>query len=265
MIDFDAAIAKLQEVEGLDRGQAVARLKDAYDNNDPQISHIKDLESNLRTERVKSVGELGGAGVLRGIINIPEKIARAIQPSQAAVKGHLPLVGDEVLRKVESQVEPTPYVEGTGELAGGLVGYGLPWYGLEETIGGAATKFGLPWLASKYILPQALRGAGAGYILGKATGEDAETMAKIGAVAPFVGYAIARLGGAGLRKLGSIFTRPGAEEPVEAEFSKVKPEAEPQEAQKALPEPTTAGPVTAPAPEPSAPEGPIPKPATSIS
>src|SRR5208282_4853093 len=175
---------------------------------------------------------------------------------------HLPLVGDEVLRKVESQVEPTPYVEGTGELAGGLVGYGLPWYGLEETIGGAATKFGLPWLASKAILPQALRGAGAGYVLGKATGEDAETMAKIGAVAPFVGYAIARLGGAGLRKLGSIFTRPGAEEPVEPEFSRVKPEPEP-EPQEAPPEPTTTG--TAPAPEPPAPEGPIPKPATSIS
>src|SRR5208282_1003038 len=106
MIDFDAAIAKLQEGEGLDRGQAVARLKDAYDNNDPQISHIKDLESNLRTERVKSVGELGGAGVLRGLINLPEKIVRAIpgldvteEPTQAAFKERQtqPLVGDEIL------------------------------------------------------------------------------------------------------------------------------------------------------------------------
>src|SRR5208282_2100644 len=149
MADFETVIQRLQQAEGLDRGAAVARLGELHDAGQVPEGKIPDLESNLRTERVKSVGELGGAGVLRGLINIPEKIARAIQPSQAAVKGHLPLVGDEVLRKVESQVEPTPYVEGTGELAGGLVGYGLPWYGLEEIIGGAATKFGLPWLASK--------------------------------------------------------------------------------------------------------------------
>jgi len=288
-LDFESAVSQIQKLEGLDRGQAVARLKEAYDNNDPQIGKISDIGSALTKERVKSFAELIPAEVVRGAAELPESVIRGGISALGYGKDLSPEPrSEEFLKQIQSQVEPLPkYVGGTAELAGGAAGYGAPW---EATEAGLAKA--VPWLA-KGAIPTMIRGSLAGAGLGFAdtrTWEGAKTGAEIGAIAPPASFLLSKILGSVGSAVGEYFGR--EEEPsIDAEFSKVKPETQAPvpEPQKALPAPSSVfGPEKPPMPinlakgewseggpaftmrestptEPPVEPGPIPKPATSVS
>ncbi len=83
MIDFETALDRVQQSEGLDRGAAVARLRELHSAGYIPEGKISDLESHLYGERAKSIGERATAGFLGEMTYLPERLMKMVPGAES--------------------------------------------------------------------------------------------------------------------------------------------------------------------------------------
>src|ERR1039458_1887802 len=249
MADFETILSRLQTSEGLDRGAAITRLRELNDAGYVPKGKIEGLDEGLFNEGyVKAPLEHLGAGVVQGVTDpamragrflyehAPETVQRITNPEfpQDPFKTRMgqatPLPGERLLKHVQEQAEPFYGMEGAGEIAGSVAGMGVPWAEVEVGVDAAASMAETEGLIGKATYPWLQRGIQRGIAGGIYGAVDPKLGPVAGAaggafIPPVLGLAgklVGKVGGIIGEKLESIFTRPGADTPVDAEFEHVE-------------------------------------------